>query len=221
MNISDNYKLVQLTTDQKQQHCLICHCEYVSTDKILEINKCQHIFHVDCIEQWFEYSKACPICREPFQTHQPNLIQYLLILLSVHQSNSSPISTASVYQNQSLSHTAFVCVLLHILLSRYQTAQEFNYIKDHLTNIRNTFSVDGEIIPPNLNLNNRTSIQRELRYRQTLLRSQLLQWLWTEQDPYHIDDPPILQHGNRLYGHYYLVQWREKIERAFDNTIST
>lgn len=47
--------------------CIICH------DKILneiEILKCRHFFHKNCIEQWFDTQKnakqipSCPLCRQ-------------------------------------------------------------------------------------------------------------------------------------------------------------
>ncbi|CAD8187826.1 unnamed protein product [Paramecium octaurelia] len=42
------------------QECSICMNEIVENKKTL---KCKHYFHSDCIQDWLERSKICPVCR--------------------------------------------------------------------------------------------------------------------------------------------------------------
>ena len=42
--------------------CVICLERYQKNDKIVTL-KCNHIFHIECIEEWFKSKKSCPLCR--------------------------------------------------------------------------------------------------------------------------------------------------------------
>lgn len=44
-------------------NCSICFEEIDSNVKCL--TSCNHSFHAECIERWFEKSNTCPTCREP------------------------------------------------------------------------------------------------------------------------------------------------------------
>lgn len=47
-----------------QNHtCAICLCDFEDDDNTSVIS-CNHNFHVDCINTWFESRDTCPICRE-------------------------------------------------------------------------------------------------------------------------------------------------------------
>ncbi|KAK9716202.1 hypothetical protein RND81_06G217900 [Saponaria officinalis] len=43
--------------------CAICLCEYSDNDVIRVLPICDHIFHIQCIDLWFESHKSCPVCR--------------------------------------------------------------------------------------------------------------------------------------------------------------
>ena len=45
--------------------CSICLNNYTIIDTICKLNKCVHIFHLECIKTWFDTSKtlSCPLCR--------------------------------------------------------------------------------------------------------------------------------------------------------------
>jgi hypothetical protein len=214
----------QLTEpDQKQSLCLICQIEFneTPTSNLSKIIDCSHIYHTQCIEKWFEYNESCPICRKKLsETTEPNLLQFILLFLSLQQSPPLfPENDVSLhtYETQALSNTAFTCVFLSILLERYATAAEYNKYKQHALQLKSSLSVENEIIPTNVNISSRTSIIREIKHRQILMRCQLLQWLWTSSDPYHLQEPPQLSHGRALYQHPYLQSWRRKIELAIDS----
>jgi len=44
-------------------NCAICQEEVIADSEIRKINLCNHAFHKGCIDQWFERSVFCPICR--------------------------------------------------------------------------------------------------------------------------------------------------------------
>lgn len=43
------------------QLCVICQ-EIFRNEQIIRKLKCKHIFHAQCIEEWFCNSKKCPLC---------------------------------------------------------------------------------------------------------------------------------------------------------------
>ncbi|KAE8719964.1 23 kDa jasmonate-induced protein-like [Hibiscus syriacus] len=45
--------------------CAVCLCELVDGDKARLLPKCNHGFHVDCIDMWFQSHSTCPLCRNP------------------------------------------------------------------------------------------------------------------------------------------------------------
>uniref|UniRef100_A0A7N0RJJ9 RING-type E3 ubiquitin transferase n=1 Tax=Kalanchoe fedtschenkoi TaxID=63787 RepID=A0A7N0RJJ9_KALFE len=45
--------------------CAVCLCELVEGDSTRMLPKCNHGFHVDCIDMWFQSHSTCPLCRNP------------------------------------------------------------------------------------------------------------------------------------------------------------
>eukprot|EP01018_Ginkgo_biloba_P036169 Gb_21086 [translate_table: standard] len=43
------------------EECSICLCSF-QEDKAVELSKCHHLFHRQCIEQWFKTRPTCPQC---------------------------------------------------------------------------------------------------------------------------------------------------------------
>ena len=46
-----------------QKECVICMESFKENEKIRKL-KCSHIFHLNCIDGWFENNKNCPICKK-------------------------------------------------------------------------------------------------------------------------------------------------------------
>ena len=42
--------------------CSVCITNFETNDDIIEI-KCKHIFHNECIKEWYKYKNVCPLCR--------------------------------------------------------------------------------------------------------------------------------------------------------------
>ncbi|KAG8380224.1 hypothetical protein BUALT_Bualt07G0171100 [Buddleja alternifolia] len=45
--------------------CAVCLCEVSEGEKTRLLPKCNHGFHVDCIDMWFQSHSTCPLCRNP------------------------------------------------------------------------------------------------------------------------------------------------------------
>ena len=43
------------------QDCCIC---LESMEVGSQIQKCKHVFHAECLQEWFKYKRVCPLCRE-------------------------------------------------------------------------------------------------------------------------------------------------------------
>ena len=46
------------------QECSICLSDVFVYDSNILIINCGHMFHKDCIKEWINTNKSCPICRE-------------------------------------------------------------------------------------------------------------------------------------------------------------
>lgn len=44
--------------------CVICLSEFKGRQRLRILPKCQHGFHVKCIDKWLSSSSSCPICRQ-------------------------------------------------------------------------------------------------------------------------------------------------------------
>lgn len=51
--------------------CAVCLCEVSQGEKARILPKCNHGFHVDCIDMWFQSHSTCPLCRNPV-SNQPS-----------------------------------------------------------------------------------------------------------------------------------------------------
>ncbi|KAK1560321.1 hypothetical protein Q3G72_025222 [Acer saccharum] len=54
------------TTDHDRLlECAVCLSEFEENEKGRVLPKCNHAFHVDCIDMWFQTHSSCPLCRAP------------------------------------------------------------------------------------------------------------------------------------------------------------
>ncbi|KAK4375352.1 hypothetical protein RND71_006029 [Anisodus tanguticus] len=45
--------------------CAVCLCDVTEGENARFLPKCNHGFHVDCIDMWFQSHSTCPLCRNP------------------------------------------------------------------------------------------------------------------------------------------------------------
>jgi len=52
------------TTEARlEECCAVCQEDIEPSVEVRQIKQCTHVFHRDCVDQWFEQSVFCPICR--------------------------------------------------------------------------------------------------------------------------------------------------------------
>ncbi|KAG2722480.1 hypothetical protein I3843_02G113200 [Carya illinoinensis] len=52
--------------------CAVCLSELLQGEKARLLPKCNHGFHVDCIDMWFQSHSTCPLCRNPVAPESSN-----------------------------------------------------------------------------------------------------------------------------------------------------
>ena len=46
------------------ERCLVCLEEYQTQEELRQLNKCSHVFHRGCIDEWLTTGRnSCPLCR--------------------------------------------------------------------------------------------------------------------------------------------------------------
>ena len=59
-------------SDTSDSTCTVCQEPIEPDVPVRRINQCEHQFHKACIDQWFERSVFCPMCRLDIREHRPN-----------------------------------------------------------------------------------------------------------------------------------------------------
>ena len=80
LSLNDLRNYTTLTTGDTSSpeiSCEICHDAIQNGDILRMINVCNHSFHQECVDSWFENNKICPYCRcnvieEPIHTGNEN-----------------------------------------------------------------------------------------------------------------------------------------------------
>ncbi|KAK7389710.1 hypothetical protein VNO78_24984 [Psophocarpus tetragonolobus] len=72
--------------------CAVCLSEIVQGEKARLLPKCNHGFHVDCIDMWFHSHSTCPLCRNPVAFESSKSEQSNVSGNSQHQDNSGAVS---------------------------------------------------------------------------------------------------------------------------------
>lgn len=52
----------ELLNDNNDDDCTICLEEFNNDEEIVKL-KCNHLFHLKCIDDWIEKNQSCPLCR--------------------------------------------------------------------------------------------------------------------------------------------------------------
>lgn len=58
---SEFIKDIEIPDDEKER-CTVCLNDFETGEGVRTL-KCDHLFHVDCIDRWLVYNKKCPVCR--------------------------------------------------------------------------------------------------------------------------------------------------------------
>ncbi|CAL5195838.1 unnamed protein product [Lathyrus oleraceus] len=77
--------------------CAVCLCDVVEGEKARLLPKCNHGFHLECIDMWFESHSTCPLCRNIVSNESSKPIstsnaQEINVLVSSESENLSPMN---------------------------------------------------------------------------------------------------------------------------------
>ncbi|KAL2345981.1 hypothetical protein Fmac_007266 [Flemingia macrophylla] len=91
--------------------CAVCLSEVVEGEKTRLLPKCNHGFHVDCIDMWFQSHATCPLCRNPVassnESESPTFPTNVLVWGDNTQISST--AAASVEEDPPSSSAAPTC----------------------------------------------------------------------------------------------------------------
>lgn len=89
------------------ERCTVCQIEFGQINEEIRQLPCCHYFHKDCISQWLQFSKTCPICRYVLDDHLQiqfdcliySTVTWLLVVLLKKMEIAQQIITAMAALN--------------------------------------------------------------------------------------------------------------------------
>lgn len=57
-----NNSKIKINKD-KETFCPICQSDVETNTEIIRQLKCNHVYHVDCIDKWLLFKNECPLCK--------------------------------------------------------------------------------------------------------------------------------------------------------------
>ncbi|CAK9138957.1 unnamed protein product [Ilex paraguariensis] len=90
-------------THPETLECAVCLSEFEENEKGRLLPKCNHSFHVDCIDMWFHAHSTCPICRsliEPVQAAENNRSDVVVSVGETEPGSSSVLCLACPHEEE-------------------------------------------------------------------------------------------------------------------------
>ena len=63
LSLLNSRTTLAVKTDDVESTCVICHNNIEKNSIYRKINQCEHMFHVQCIDEWLQSNSTCPVCR--------------------------------------------------------------------------------------------------------------------------------------------------------------
>ena len=54
--------------DENGTQCAVCLDEMKYGQEMCELKRCGHVFHSECVDEWFKTKNSCPVCRDVLET---------------------------------------------------------------------------------------------------------------------------------------------------------
>ncbi|OMO58208.1 Zinc finger, RING-type [Corchorus olitorius] len=70
------FKFSSLKGSKQGLECSVCLSKFEDIEILRLLPKCQHAFHIDCIDQWLEKHSSCPLCRQKVNAEDPAIFTY-------------------------------------------------------------------------------------------------------------------------------------------------
>jgi hypothetical protein len=141
--------------------CTICQTTLAEGERVRGINKCQHLYHAECLEPWLRNHSTCPVCRVdvfPLDEYEIAYNNTMTNLWTIIQAQIMRIQ--SEYHRRLLSWVVYDGIIHHLpnaTAFNQQIATLQNYLIDNRVIVN-----DIEIYELNI-VRNRTQFNRELR----------------------------------------------------------
>uniref|UniRef100_A0A6C0JUJ1 RING-type domain-containing protein n=1 Tax=viral metagenome TaxID=1070528 RepID=A0A6C0JUJ1_9ZZZZ len=139
--------------------CTICQEDFQDGERVRAISKCQHLFHMNCIDSWLAKKGSCPLCRThiidicKIQGIYQNIINlHSTLPVEYYQSYNKVVEYIKNILDQSkpltdtiteLNRTILTYCIIDSLLARFKTASKFNSFKKVIPNILVNIEIDG------------------------------------------------------------------------------
>ncbi|KAL3634627.1 hypothetical protein CASFOL_021681 [Castilleja foliolosa] len=97
------------TPEQEQERpfleCAVCLSEFEEEETIRLLPKCNHTFHIECIDMWFYSHSTCPLCRSPVEPAVRSETEPALVVVMEEVSGSEPGSSSGCDLCATCQHT--------------------------------------------------------------------------------------------------------------------
>ena len=135
--------------------CTVCQANLEEGERIRAIEKCQHLFHADCLDPWLRTQNTCPLCRVEINQQAQQLANtYLANILTILEERLAD-------QRRQFRRNMFQFVIVEGIMKKFPTAAAFNPKYERVCE----FLERGQITIQDL-----SSIPLEVRNRTTLSR---------------------------------------------------
>ncbi|KAL5701338.1 RING-type E3 ubiquitin transferase [Ranunculus cassubicifolius] len=81
------------TPTKEGLECAVCLSEFEENEKGRLLPKCNHSFHIGCIDMWFHSHSTCPLCRAPVEQQCQPKIETSPIEIVIHSAESCETSS--------------------------------------------------------------------------------------------------------------------------------
>ncbi|KAJ1903549.1 hypothetical protein LPJ81_002997 [Coemansia sp. IMI 209127] len=104
----DERKHSSAAADDEPESCIICLCEYVVGEKVVNLVPCNHMFHSECAFRWLtQKSTTCPLCKadmlEGLGLKRPKSVSNdAEASIDVHVAESEPDTSSAIAENTQL-----------------------------------------------------------------------------------------------------------------------
>lgn len=75
-------KKITYNSNDENKTCSICYTDFLNNEIMIELPKCSHLFHNQCILDWLQSHLLCPICRSNIRDALDREFPFLLQLNS-------------------------------------------------------------------------------------------------------------------------------------------
>jgi hypothetical protein len=141
--------------------CTICQMNLADGERIRGINKCQHLYHAECLEPWLRNHSTCPICRVDVFPLTEYEVAYNATMAGLWN-----IIQAQILRIQGEYHRRLLSWVIYDGISHHlPTAEEFN---EEIETLR-LYLITERVTVNNIEIyglesvRNRTQFNRELR----------------------------------------------------------